>query len=103
MQMTLMNWHVVIPELLLFLIIIIIRINDVIEISEKAFSWFRVDRFRSLWLDVCDNVVMKYQIKGTDRDTWEQGERFVISMHMPGSDDSGTDMVWRDSNTDKAS
>ena len=43
---------------------------------------------------------MIYQMKATDLDTGEQGERFVIYMYVTGSDDSDTDTAEEGSSTD---
>ena len=43
------------------------------------------------------------RMKCTYLDTGEQGERFVIYMHMTGSDDSSTDIAEVGSSTDTAS
>ena len=73
--MTLMDQHIIKSEFILFLIIIIIiRFNDVIEITEKSFEEIGEDRWR--W--VCDHVEkMINQMKAKDLYTWEQGERFM--------------------------
>ena len=64
-QMALVVERVVKPEL----IIIIIIFNDVIEI-------------------ICDHVEkITDQMKSTDLDNGEQGERFVVYMYVAGSDD----------------
>ena len=54
-----------------------------------------------LW--ACDHVETIDQMKAADLDAGEQGERFVIYMHMTGSDDSGTDTAEEGSSTDTAS
>ena len=60
----------------------------------------------SLRLEVCDHVEkMIDQMKATDLDTGEQGERFIVDMYMyvTGSDDNGNDTVEEGSSTDTAS
>ena len=67
--MTLMDWRVVKPE-----IIIIIIFNDGVWGGQME---------TSLRLEVCDHVEkMIDQMKATDLDTGEQGERFIVYMYM---------------------
>ena len=69
--MTLMEQHVIKSELI---IIIIIRVNDMIEITEKPFEEIGEDR----WKWAYDHVEkMINQMKTTYIYTWEQDERFM--------------------------
>ena len=69
------------------------------EITEKAFAEFGVER----WRRACDHVEMIDLMKATDLGIREQGEYFVIYMYVSGFDDSGVDTAEGGSSIDTAS
>ena len=58
----------------------------------------------SLRLDACDHVEkMINEMKATNLDTGEHGERFVNYIHVTGTNDSGTDTAKEGSSIDTMS
>ena len=88
--MTLMDWRVVKPELIIIIIII-----------KFSYGVWGGQMETNLRLESCDHVEkMIDQMKATDLDAGEQGERFLIYMYVTCSDDSGNDTVEQGSSSD---
>ena len=69
------------------------------KITEKAFAKFGVHRWRLVC--ACDHVEkMTDEMKATNHDTEEHGERFVAYMYVTDSNDSRIDTAEEGNNSD---